>query len=202
VALGTLAWRQFDPLKPEMRLTESKARTYRVPSTTVPTQHIAETLFSLDLPSDWKRIPPPQTVYAIYSWQGTSQAGTSRRLDVYLNAIPPTLAVNHLLPVRAQGDAIDVTGPVSDNCINFTDKSGQGAEGGAVLAKWNGVNFLCDTGNYLRDVVAIGSTEGINTITLTGAQNGTHNVLLLYTDNNSTPDYTIFVGAVKSFHLL
>ena len=57
-------------------------------------------------------------------------------------------------------------------------------------------------GNYERDVVAVGSQQGVNTVLLTGATAGRQHVLLVYTDNNTNPDYGIFTAIVRSFRLL
>jgi hypothetical protein len=136
------------------------------------------------------------------SWKGDSGEDAARRLDVYVGAVPAALAINRLLPVAANDGRLDITGTVSDNCVNFTDKTARAIATGIASAKWDGVNFICDMGNYERDVVAIGSEQGINTVTLIGASAGRQQVLLVYTDNNANPDYNIFNTIVRSFRLL
>jgi hypothetical protein len=71
----------------------------------------------------------------------------------------------------------------------------------ATHAKWSGINFLCDLGNYLRDVVGTSSPEGINSVTLTGNTTGKHTLFFMYTDNTPSPDYSTFINALKSFQL-
>jgi hypothetical protein len=168
-----------------------------------PTQHITKGDVALELLTGWNETDPPHTPQTIYSWRGgTGTNDESRRLDVYFDIMPTTLAVNRLLPVQANGDHLDVTGVTSDNCVNFTDKTAESVQTGRAPSKWGGVNFWCDVANYERDVVAVGSTEGVNTITLTGASKGSHKILLVYTDNSASPDYSIFVAIVRSTRLL
>jgi hypothetical protein len=115
--------------------------------------------------------------------------------------IPTALAINRLLAVQSSGDKMTPVGMVSDNCTNFTDKATESAATGTAPAKWNGVNFICDMANYERDVVATGSSGGINMVTLS-SKSGTHQVCLVYTDNSIDPDYSVFTDIVQSFTLL
>ena len=189
-------------LQPHTSLTQSKAIIRNVPVSSVPTQHIVQGMFTIDLPATWKQRAPSSVVPApTFTWQGTAGNDQARWIDLYLDTVPSGFAANRLLPVQVNGDSIDVTGTTSDNCVNFTDKTTQASPTGTVPAKWGGVNFMCDVGNYLRDVVAIGSPEGVNTITIVGATKGSHRILLTYTDNGPSPDYTVFASAVKSFRL-
>ena len=183
-------------------LKQSQPVTHTVLGTTTATQHVSKSIFTLDLPSDWQPVKPPPLNYTVYSWSGVNGANAARHLDVYVDTIPADLAVNRLLPVQADGDHLDVTGVTSDNCVNFTDRAGMSAATGSAPSKWGGVDFLCDMGNYERDVVAIGSPEGRNATTVVGATSGKHTILLLYRDNNTNPDFTIFVAIAKSFHVI
>lgn len=164
-------------------------------------QHISKSFFDLDLPTDWSAVAAPQLHYTVYSWAGTKGDDAQRRLDVYVDNVPLGLAVNRLQPVQAAGDHFDIVGTTSDNCINFTPHAADAAQTGNAPSKWSGVNFLCDVGNYERDVVASGSAEGVNITTLNGGTSGSHRVLLVYTDNNPSPDYTIFASIIKSFRV-
>ena len=184
-------------------LNQSKAVIKNLPVSNTQMQHVQEAGFAFDVPTTWKEqpvrdgtTPLPRTV-----WQGSVKDDRARWIDVYVDGIPSDLAINHLLPVEADGDRMSVIDTTSDNCVNFTDKATSSNRAGTAPAKWSGVSFLCDTGNYERDVVAIGSTEGLNTITLTGPVKGKHRILLVYTDNSPNPDYTLFALIVKSFRL-
>ena len=186
--------------QPNTSLTQSQAVTKSALIDTATSQHITKGIFGVDLPLNWQLVTDPHTPYAIYSWQGGGETkDAARRIDIYIDNLPSGLAVNRLLPVESDADHLTITGSVSDNCANFTDKS---APTGAVSAKWGGVNFLCDTANYERDVVATGSAEGVNTITVNGPTAGRHRILLTYTDNSANADYNIFIDVVKSFHIL
>ena len=187
-------------LQANTRLTQSKPYIGYVPASSTPLQHISKNLFTLDLPNTWKPAPPPPVAYTVYSWQGTRDDST-RRLDIYVDTIPNTMAVNRLLPVQADGAQVAVIGQVSDNCVNFTDHSPASATSGIAAAKWDGVSFWCDVGNYERDVVGTGSAEGANAVTLTGPATGNHRFFFVYTDNSANPDYTIFQSAIQSFRL-
>lgn len=184
-------------------LNQSKAVIKNLPVSNIQMQHVQKDGFAFDVPETWKEqpvrdgtTPLPRTV-----WQGSIKDDRARWIDVYVDGIPSDLAVNHLLPVEADGDHMNVTDTTSDNCVNFTDKATSSTNAGTSLAKWSGVSFLCDTGNYERDVVAIGSTEGLNTVTLTAPVKGKHRVLLVFTDNSPNRDYTLFALIVKSFRL-
>jgi len=196
------SWTLHALLQPHTILKQSKSITHTVTAGGAPSRQISKSVFTLRLPSDWHATKSPSFTYTAFSWSGSGLVGSARHLDVYVDHLPPNFAVNRLLPVRAAGSGLDVTGTVSDNCVNFTDKTAQSTASGHAMSKWGGVNFLCDMGNYERDVVAIGSSEGLNQVTLMGSTTGRHMVLLVYADNNINPDYTTFVTIVKSFHLL
>jgi hypothetical protein len=180
-------------------LNQSKAHSQYYSANNPSTQTIKEHDFSFTLPSNWHSATNVNPVGEVYSWQGTGDDST-RRIDVYIDRLPQGMAFNRLLPVEINGDQLEVIGSVSDNCTTFTTPTAQSAQNGTIAAKWDGVNFLCDTANYERDVVGIGAAT--NPITLTGLTSGAHNVLLVYTDNNYTPDYSFFTSIVESFHLL
>jgi len=159
----------------------------------------SEPLFTIDLPDGWKPtthstdIPRPG-----YTWQGTVKDDAARWMSVYIDQNVSKLAVNRELAVQANGKAVNVLSDVSDNCITFTGASSQSF--GSTPAKWQGIDFLCDSGNSERDVVGVSSPDGLNTITLAGS-NGTHHFFFTYTDNSPSPDYSIFINAIRSFRL-
>lgn len=162
-------------------------------------QHIKAHSFTFDLPAGWRAVTAPSTQPTAMSWTGVASGGAGRRLDVYIDNVPVALAANRLLPVQPSGDRLNPVGNVSDNCTNFTDKATESTATGTAPAKWNGVNFICDMANYERDVVVTGSSEGINTVTLSGTAGTHHQVCLVYTDNSIDPDYSVFIAVVQSF---
>lgn len=198
VVAAVLGSRQF--FQADTKLTQSPPHFGTVQATNMPLQHVTKPGFTLDLPAGWQSTAAPNVAYTVYSWQGT-RVDNARRLDVYWDKIPASLAVNRLLPLSNSGAGASIAGPVSDNCTAFTDKAASPATG-TVPAKWNGVNFICDTGNYERDVVGTGSSEGVNTVTVVGPTTGRHHVMFVYTDNSATPDYTLLENIIRSFRAL
>lgn len=171
--------------------------TTRVTGNDEATRHFNEGIFSLMLPQDWVFVGRQTSPYDVYTWHNTKENPGIRQLQIYIDTIPVKLGVNRVLPVQGEGDRVIPT-TISDTCANFT---GDKVPGSATTpAKWGGINFLCDLANYERDVSGTSSTDGINTVVLTGST-GKHKVFFTYTDNDSTPDFTIFTDAVQSFQL-
>src|SRR6185437_14637717 len=179
----------------ETSLTQAQPVIHHISSNAAATKEVTMKLFTVALPVGWTSVTPPDIPYTVYSWQGSGD-DADRHLDVYIDNPPASLAVNRLLPVQANGDHMTVTGVASDNCSNFTDKSLEIAATGSAPAKWAGVNFMCDMANYERDVVAVGSPDAINAVTLNGPVTGAHRILLVYTDNSGEPNYTVFSNII------
>jgi hypothetical protein len=180
---------QGTPFNTMVGVPESKKKTFE------------QSTFQIQLPADWIRQTPEQTG-ADYAWHGTAKGETARSLEVYVDEIPADMAVNRLLPIKAEGKGILATDTVSDNCINFTDEKTANPTTGAASSKWSGVNFLCDTANDQRVVVGTSSaTEPINTVTVTGDK-GVHRYFFVYTDHSAQPKFEIFMAALASFNAL
>jgi hypothetical protein len=159
-------------------------------------QQIMEPNFTISIPAGWKQTPNNNAIPApTYNWQGVSGEDRNRWLSVYVDMKLPNLAVNRALHIQTNGAAINVISGTSDNCTSFT---GPNNSSGVQQAKWENITFLCDTGNYERDVVGIVSPDGLNNINVTGTK-GLHAYFFTYTDNTSQPDYTIFANALASF---
>lgn len=188
--------------QPHTVITQARPVTHTVLGDEVHMQQVSKSIFTFTIPADWHNVEPPHIAYTVYSWAGTTGIGGAQRLDVYIDNVPLNFAANRLQPVAANGDHFDVIGSTSDNCTAFTARVPDSVNTGNAPSKWTGVNFLCDVANYERDVVATGSAEGINIATLHGTTSGGHRVLLVYTDNNPSPDYTVFTNIIKSFHLI
>jgi hypothetical protein len=157
----------------------------------------SEPLFMIALPSDWKLESKATTPYVTYRFGSTLAHQDARWLDIYTDGVPAGFGVNRALAVSASGGKLVLESDVSDNCANFTGPvAGQPAT--ATLGKWQGVDFLCDLGNYVRDVVGTSSPEGPDVVTLTGTT-GKHQFFFAYTDNNASADYSIFTNALKTF---
>lgn len=162
-------------------------------------QQISTQLFAFDLPADWQPTTSPSQPYRLHSWQNTAGNKGVRVLTVYVDGAPQT-AVNRSLPVQANGARLVMLGGVSDNCVNFTQAAKE-TSSDSLPGKWHGVDFLCDTANYARNVVGTSSPDGVNTVRLSSATNGQHTFFFAYTDNSATPDYNIFTDAINSFRL-
>ena len=187
-------------LRPETDLGKTPARvTTKISYQTAQTKAFTEPLFSINLPTDWQPVQPtnmpPQPSY---TWHGTSKENSARQLNVFVDKDVGTLAVNRELSVQANGMAVTVLGDVSDNCTTFTGNAT--STHGSTPAKWQGIDFLCDSGNYERDVVGIASPDGLNTVILTGSS-GNHHLFFTYVDNSASPDYSIFTNALRSLKL-
>lgn len=166
-------------------------------------RNIDEPTFSMELPGDWKEIARVNNSRERYvTWQATQKNNDNRYLTVHVDIIPGTKAINRLLPIMAQANTITF-GDVSDNCATFT--------GGGTLdvsraidlepkvAKWQGVDFICNLPNVVDNEVGTGSQEGINTLTVIGTTKGPHRYFFLYIDRNIQPNYNILFDALRSF---
>jgi hypothetical protein len=159
--------------------------------------HIDKPLFTLDLPSGWQATAATTSVN-VPTYTFKSPSAQAQQLELFIDNIPSNLAVNRVVLVNAKGAGLDHEN-VSDNCTTFTPATN--AQTGVVMGKWQGTSFLCDEGNYERDVVGTTSGEGINVVTLTGATAGTHKIFMAYTNNNINPDFSAFYSALESFKL-
>jgi len=163
------------------------------------TKHVDEPLFSLDLPTDWKLVSRQTQSANNYTWQSSDAKAAGRYITLYIDTLPQTMGVNRALTVQASGNRITPIGDVSDNCASFTSPMSN-QPNTATSAKWGGVPFLCDLGNYERDVVGTVSPDGINKVNVTSAR-GNHALFFTYTDNNIQPDFNIFISVLQSFQL-
>lgn len=159
--------------------------------------HVDEPLFTLDLPAGWKAIPSVTSVNTP-SYTFSSPSAQARELDVFIDNIPSSLALNRVVTVNARGTSMDHQ-DVSENCATFTPATNSAS--GVVAGKWQGTSFLCDEGNYERDVVGIASSEGVNFVILTGPTAGTHKIFMTYTDNNINPNFSVLYAILESFKL-
>jgi hypothetical protein len=161
------------------------------------TQQLDVPLFTMSIPVTWKlsginaEDPKPK-----YIWQGTAGEDKNRWISVYTDTALASFAVNRALRIQANGPGITVIGSTSDNCTSFTGASKAQA---VTPAKWETIDFLCDSGNYERDVVGTVSPDGMNNINLVGPTKGVHKYFFTYTDNSNQADYSIFVNALKTF---
>lgn len=188
-------------LKSDTQLNQDQPLVTVAGKTNDQKQQIREKLFTFALLNTWKAVDVPKTQYNLYSWRGTTQDDTARLIDVYVDVLPLAMPVNRLLPLQGNEDRLNILNTVSDNCASFTGTATQASRPGTVLAKWSGVNFSCDLANYMRNVVGTGSADGLNRVDLTGSS-GSHQYFFVFTDNSSSPDYSIFTDTLQSFRAL
>jgi hypothetical protein len=185
-------------LKSNTTTSGSPASVTKVAFEQTKTQKIDAATFTIDIPAAWKpRTSTTDIPLPAYSWHGMSGEDRSRWLSVYVDQSMATFAVNRAIHVEPNGTQITVIDSVSDNCTAFTGAAN--TQTGKTPAKWENIDFLCDSGNYERDVVGIVSSGGMNTTTVSGVTKGPHHYFVTYTDDSSQPDYTIFTNALKSF---
>ncbi len=199
LAGGLYVYKQFkESTKPIIKNTAGSSHQFVIPNSDV--KHFDQGLFAFDLPGDWKLIKHDQAPYDLYSFHSTLVNADNRALDIYVDSLPQTLAVNKAVAVRAQGNNLS-HGMVSENCTTFTSPSTQGAKPLAMPGKWDGVEFLCDNDNVMRNVVGTSAPGTINKVTLTGPTSGPHSFFFVYTDDNATPEYMIFYNMLESFKI-
>lgn len=161
---------------------------------------IDEPLFSMELPAGWTTYKPAPGAPVPAAYDFKSPSAEARQLAVYIDAIPATMPLNRIVVVSSNGGTLDHSN-ASDNCSEYTQPTAAEKAAGVADGKWQGVDFLCDIGNYERNVVGTASTEGNNQVTLTGPTVGAHKIFLVYTDNGASADYTVFYGIINSFKL-
>jgi hypothetical protein len=160
--------------------------------------------FSIDLPAGWQFTAKQQDLYTIYHFRSALPGEQGNRLlDVYEDSSLPNFAINRMLPVAATDDGglVAESGQVSDNCAAYTTGATTGRTTVGQTAKWQGIEFLCDMANPQRNVVGTGSTDGLNTVKVSDQMGTQHRYFITYTENNSKPDYSIFIAAINSFKL-
>lgn len=161
-------------------------------------------VFTIDLPKGWQFMSKQSDVYTIYHFRGTGQEDGNRLLDIYEDSQLPNFAINRMMPVVANetGGLTTDASMVSDNCDEYTTGSLAGRSTVGVIAKWQGIEFLCDKGNTLRNVVGSGSKDGLNNVFIKTPTSRQHRYFMAYTDNNIKPDYAIFAAAINSFKVI
>jgi hypothetical protein len=158
---------------------------------------INEASFSFSVPDDWKQKARETKPYNFWRWEATKKNADARSLELYVDTIPENLAINRLLPVSANENRL-LLGTVSDNCTTFTEPKSKGSKEN-VMSRWQKVNFLCDMGNYSRNVIGTGSEGALNRTQVTGVEGAKHNYFFVYTDHTSRPDDSIFEDMLKTF---
>jgi hypothetical protein len=166
---------------------------------------VDESTFGLTLPDDWIEIArDSKTNPTMIQWRGTKKGGESRDLKIYIDKIPETLAVNKVMPITLAGNKISV-GDVSDNCINFNTVKYNPKSTTKIIEQapgvWQNANFICDLGNYVRNVVGTAVVGGSYKATFKSKAGKDINFFFVYTDHTTTPDYQILIDTLTSFEV-
>jgi hypothetical protein len=200
--IGYVVWRDLQKNK-ESSTAGSTHTVLQAGQDAVDRLLVNDTLFSMELPGDWKELSRRNDVTErSITWQSTKKSQEGRSLKLYIDTVPSTLPINRLLPVMAQGNGLTL-GDISENCATFTQGGTLNVHEAAKLkdapAKWNKVDFICDLPRVNDNEVGTGSAEGINTVTLKGPAQGSHKYFFLFTDHNNQANYEIFYNALRSF---
>lgn len=163
------------------------------------TKHYNEGDFGIDIPAEWVAVPRPPYTYQSFAWHNVDK-NNGMTIEIYEDTIPTNFAVNRALVITGETDHIELVGPASENCIDFSNDAPHQANSG-VVAKWQNVDFLCNRSTTTRDVIGTSSKDGINTVKLKGSNGSPHSFFFTYSDNQISPDYTAFYNALSSFSM-
>ena len=191
-------------LKPETQVSQSKKVTKTLTANSA-TQTFTKNSFSIELPKNWQFTNKQQDVYTIYHFKGAgSVEDGNRSIDIYEDSSLPNFAVNRMVPVVAneEGGLTTDASLVSDNCSAYTTGSTGGRTTVGQIARWQGIDFMCDMANTLRDTVGTGSKDGLNTVIIKTPTSRAHHYFFTYNDNNAKPDYALFTKALNSFKVI
>lgn len=196
VGLTAAVWAAIPYLKPQTTLGPTPdAKITKVLGAEKATKQFQAGPVSLSLPDDWEAFTASDGAVRAHSWRNTKNNKGMRVISLYVDNVPRDMAVNRLLVVQPNGSRLVTVSGVSDNCSEFNSEGRTATSGdGRTPARWQNVSFICDSANYLRNVVAT------NSVSVTGAS-GTHELLLTYNDADATPRFDIFTSAVESVQL-
>lgn len=156
--------------------------------------------FTITLPISWQAQPRPAGQYQSYVWTNINKNKNGENLTIYQDTIPLKFAVNRVIILEPGIDKMSIKGDLSDNCVMYTKSQAYTSSSVGVPARWQGVDFICDQGNYQRDVIGTSSVQGINTVILKSPSTGKeHKFFFTYTNNSINGDYTVFKDALNSF---
>ena len=165
---------------------------------------VDEDLFTMELPGHWKELSRTKTVNEnSIKWIATKPGDDNRSLTLYIDLVPPNrTAINRLLPVKAEGQKL-IYGEISENCASYTGggtfDNSKAIHKEETPAKWQGVDFICNLPRVVDNETGTGSTDGLNTVFVTGPKGGRHRYFFVYTDRNVQPKGGVLLDAIDSF---
>lgn len=197
VIVGVAIWQFLHALHQKPVIVQSKPHVTKL-SYAGKTKHYNMGDFAIDIPNTWQLMPSPQYGYKSFTWATTEKAD-NLSIEIFEDNLPTNFAPNKVLVISGSGDHVEISGQVSDNCINFTPNENPAPGYQGVPAKWQNVNFLCNRATATRDVIATASTDGINFVRLTKTDTTAHKFLFTFNSNQISADYTPFYNALTSF---
>lgn len=189
-------------LKPQTVIKQSRATERKVTYDDAKTKRYELPDFTINIPVAWTQLARPAGPYQSYSWQTSSAGSNGQLIEIFEDTIPPNYGFNRALIVSGQDDHLNIEGTASDNCSKYTKKQASTPGQISSIAKWQGVDFLCDLGNTTRDVIGTSSTDGLNFVILNNTSTGAaHKFLFSYTNHGLNPDYNVFYQALQSLKM-
>lgn len=191
VALGLYALNRSSPTV--IKQTSASSQVFD-PSDTKNNIKIDTPLYTMQLPSDWKKISENKdTRYSSIVWQ--MQSGIKNRwIELYTDRIPTDLPVNKVIPITITDNKISPE-TLSENCAKFTPANGTNYK---VPSRWQNATFLCDLSNKTDNIIGV-SDIGMGAIfSLTGKTQGTHTYMFIYTDRGIPEDQEPIMTALKT----
>ncbi len=196
IAIATFAYFILSMQKTPV-IKQSKAVVTKV-SYQGKTKHYNEGDFNIDIPTSWQLDPRPPYTYQSFTWS-TVEKANGQQIEVFEDTIPENFAVNRALTISGEVDHIELNGPASDNCIKYTKDQVIAAGVHGVPARWQGIDFLCNRNTTSQDVIGTSSKDGINIVKLKSINGTPHTFFFTYSDNQMSPDYSVFYNALTSF---
>ncbi|MDB5175731.1 MAG: hypothetical protein JWM81_589 [Candidatus Saccharibacteria bacterium] len=200
IAVVAVFWVILQLQSPDTTIKQASAVTNTASADSQATKVVSEDDFSFNLPSGWKTVSHEKATYDLYHYSSGDSGSNQQFLDIYQDTIPQNFSVNRVIGIEASVSRINIVGTISDNCADFT-KAATTPSSFGTLAKWRGIDFLCDLANYERNVVGTSSQGNINSVTLTDSKGAARKYFFTYTDHNINPDYKTFFDALTSFTL-
>lgn len=198
IALGIGIYIFLHSLKPKTAIKNAKPVITNIESTDKLKEY-NEPDFVVKIPESWQPVSRLSPAYNSYTWQVSESGTAGQQLTIYEDSIPRNYALNRVVIVHAEGLSLASDSTASDNCIQYTISGAPQYGEFGNLAKWQGVEFICDSRNDLRDVIGTSSTDGVNIVRVTGST-GTHSYLFtLDNQDNSSPDYNTLYTAIQTF---
>jgi hypothetical protein len=186
--------------------SKNLGQSYDISKTQEVKKEFDEILYKFTLPADWELLKRNENkLFNTNEYHSTKQFEDGKRMTVYVDTIPEENPLNILQPVEAVGPKMTLRTP-SARCEEFTKGTESKVQGGRAIdqvkAKWDSIDFFCETSTY-RHVVGIGEPKSgkLGVTLLSGDGKTTRRIFILYYDATGKPNDQILQEAVTSFTL-